>query len=563
MIQITFNIYEGILHNESAKFLNLSTVIIEKDLQDVEKFSAGIIATGEIQEQLFKLKNRTLSLYEKSQIEDNLTASLWSFVFEKNIASVNLIDVHGAQYSGGAPIPAAIMKPVITKAAQKKGALLLMEPIPKESSLICARQIRAISNLSLEPLGTLIIRVNIEQLVRRYTTGFGNYGDNLVIFSGKKVVYASNDLSKTAVPLLGFDNEKGYQVRKIKGKNYFIVYTKSTFSGWVYANVLPYEVIFKKIILMRNFVLIFFGLIFLFTIWISIKLARSLTRPIEILTAKIKRVENGAFEFDGASAFENTSETAPAAIRADEIGDLQRDFDIMIQKINVLIKENYTKQLIIKDTQFKALQAQINPHFLYNTLESINWLAKMNHQQEISQIVESLGKLLRNAISNKAQLITLKEEIELLLNYITIQRIRFGERLDFRLEIEDKWQGIFIPKLSLQPLVENSINYGLEQIPGVCRITVKSIDMGDDLCLVIEDNGPGLDPLILDKLDCGNIQPKGLGIGLKNINDRLKLIFGESFGINISGTTGSGARIMVRIPKTEEQDEYVQSFTRG
>jgi two-component system sensor histidine kinase YesM len=316
---------------------------------------------------------------------------------------------------------------------------------------------------------------------------------------------------------------------------------------------------------MRNFVLLIFLLIFLFTIWISIKLARSLTRPIEILTNKIKRVENGEFELEEASGLENSpeiaSKTAPVPIRVDEIGDLQRDFDIMIQKINVLIKENYTKQLIIKDTQFKALQAQINPHFLYNTLESINWLAKMNQQQEISQMVESLGNLLRNAISNKEQLITLKEEIRLLLNYITIQRIRFGERLDFRLEIEEQWQYLYIPKLSLQPLVENSINYGLEKIPGVCRITVKSVDMDDNLCLVIEDNGPGLDPLILEKLDRGNIQPKGLGIGLKNINDRLKLSFGENFGITITGKTETGARIMVRIPKTG--DENVQSFTGG
>ena len=138
--------------------------------------------------------------------------------------------------------------------------------------------------------------------------------------------------------------------------------------------------------------------------------------PIERLSARMKRVQLGHFDY--------SEDQGEPALSKDEAGQLQRNFRIMVQRIEELINENYVKQLAIKDTKFKALQAQINPHFLYNTLESINWSAKMNGQQQISQMVESLGSLLRSSISLKQPLIPLSEELDMINHYITIQKIR-------------------------------------------------------------------------------------------------------------------------------------------
>lgn len=235
--------------------------------------------------------------------------------------------------------------------------------------------------------------------------------------------------------------------------------------------------------------------------------------------------------------------------RNDEIGVLQRDFTIMIQKIDTLIKDDYTKQILIKDAQLKALQAQINPHFLYNTLDSINWMAKLNQQRDISVMVESLGNLLRSAISGKEPIITLKEEVQLLKDYLTIQKMRFGDRLQFQLEIDQQWLSLKIPKLILQPIVENSINYGLENTLGICRITVKAVPDSDCLNITVIDNGPGIPDELLKKLAQGEVKPKGSGIGLQNIDHRIKLIFGEEFGLSVTSELGVGTKVLIRIPK--------------
>jgi two-component system, sensor histidine kinase YesM len=545
-IQVILNIYEEILGNESAKVLNLSSITIENELKQVERFTYNTMSNLVIQKCLEQLKNE-LPKYESLQEQGVLTDCLLSTIIEQNIISVSVIDAWGNQYSGGDQIPELITRQIIPKAVAKKGTMILIEPFMGDSTLFCARQIRKIRNLSLEPLGMLIVRVDLARLVRQSTAGLVNKEVNLLIISGKKCIYFSNPLLKEMVTTLKFKGNSGYSMEKINGKNYFVAHTKSALTGWVYVNILPFETVFRQIKSMRSIVLFIFATLFCCTIFISMKFARTLTRPLEILTAKMKQVENGKFEIEDEYEYDESQ-------NKDEIGDLQKDFNIMIRKINTLIKEDYTKQIVIKDAQLKALLAQINPHFLYNTLESINWLAKLNKQADISMMVESLGYLLRSSISNQEQIITLEEEIRLIQYYITIQKIRFGERLDFRLEVDEKWNCIRIPKLSLQPVVENSINYGLEKILDVCRITVKASSESGSFVIIIADNGPGIDQVTLAKLEKGIIKPKGLGIGLKNINERIKLIFGEQFGIFITSELGEGTKVMIRIPKMEDEN---------
>lgn len=545
-IQITLSIYQGILYHEAAKVLNFSTRSIEDELRQIEKHSYNIITDPEIQQSLDKL-NDELPLYEKGKIEVNLTEKLWTFRFERNITTVNLIDGRGNQYTAGnKTIPEEYIQSIVTKAAEKEGSMVFIEPFSGESAIIGAREIRKIRGLSLETLGTLIIRINTVNLIKQLAFDSAGDNENLFILSGTESVYSAEPGLKATVASFVYDGDAGYSVKKIGGKNYFVVHTKSDFTNWLYVNVLPYDRVFQRVLMMRNIVLLIFLLLFLFTIFISMKMARNLTKPIEDLTAKMKRVENGEF------AMREEDSTEPE--RTDEIGALQKDFSIMIRKIDTLIKEDYTKQILIKDAQLRALQAQINPHFLYNALESINWRAKINKQNDISQMVESLGNLLRNAISDQEPLVTLRKEIQLLNDYITIQKVRFGGRLDFTLEIDEIWQELLIPKLTLQPIVENSINYGLEKMLDVCRITVRSTVSPDFLDITVEDNGPGIPPDLLEKLEKGEIKPKGLGIGLQNIDERLKLIYGEQYGITISSKLGKGTRVTIHVPKMRVQD---------
>jgi two-component system sensor histidine kinase YesM len=281
------------------------------------------------------------------------------------------------------------------------------------------------------------------------------------------------------------------------------------------------------------------------------RFARGITDPIEILNAKMKKVRFGNFEYH------EEQDQKPTAM--DEAGQLHRNFRIMLERINELIKENYQKQLTIKDTEFKALQAQINPHFLYNTLDSINWLARMNGQQHISRMVESLAFLLRSSIRLKAPLIPLKKELEIVRHYITIQQIRFEERLHFVLDIPMELSDYAIPKLSLQPIVENAIHYGLEQMTTPCSISIRARRDGDRLLLTVEDNGPGMEPSFLQMLERGEVKTRGSGIGLRNIDERIKLLFGSVYGIEIESERRVGTQVHLILPCEKGEQSDVQS----
>ena len=305
--------------------------------------------------------------------------------------------------------------------------------------------------------------------------------------------------------------------------------------------VIPYDEIFQAIITVKNTVLVVYSLLFVIIVILAMRFARGITTPIESLNAKMKKVQFGNFELEG----EPNKDSFPM----DEAGQMHRNFRIMIQRIQELITENYKKQLTIKETEFKALQAQINPHFLYNTLESINWMSKMNGQPQVSLMVESLGYLLRNSMSLNEPLIPLKREMEIVNNYIIIQKIRFEDKLEFMSDIPLEMLDVLIPKLSLQPIVENAINYALEQMLGVCKITIRAVHGPHGLALMVEDNGPGMDRKLLDDLKSGIVQPRGSGIGLRNIDERIKLLFGEAYGILIESERHVRTCVTLEIPQ--------------
>lgn len=546
VLQFTLTVYDGLIYQESAKVLNLSTISIESELKRIEKLSYYILSNLEIQQSLERLKTE-LTLAPALRLESGLRENLWVYACEQNIRSVNLVDLHGRQFSGGPSLVEPLVNQVIREGATGAGQLVFSEPYPGEQDLICIRQIRQIRGLSLEPLGTLALRVDIGEIVRQCTQGEWNAAVDLLIFSGQKTIYASEEELGSFGKRLDFSGDSGHYVQKINGINYFFTYTRSKLTGWTIVNILPYQTVFKQILWIRNALLLVFLVIFLFAIYISMQLARTITRPIEHLTETMKRAEQGDFE--------SPLDSEEQGGRRDEIGVLQSDFRKMLQKINILITENYTKQLAVKDAQFKALQAQINPHFLYNTLESVNWLAKVNHAHQIARMVQCLGNLLRSALSNNEAIIALGDEITLLNDYITIQKIRFGERLDFRLDLDSQWLNLCIPKLSLQPIIENAIHHGLEQTLNVCEIRVSAVSEPDALRIIVEDNGPGFPPDFLHKLERGEITPKGYGIGLKNIAERMRLIFGNAYGLSIDDSQHRGGRIMLRIPKSG--GEYV------
>ena len=544
-IQIALDIHQEIICQEAVKVLNFATKSIEDELRQIEKYAYNIIINAELQDTLEKLKNG-LSVYERGVLGKELTDRLWEWRFERNISSVNLIDCNGNQYAGGDQIPHELAMGIVSQVAVEEGSMAFLEPVGGNPSIIGARTIRKVRELSLAPLGTLIIRVDIEKIIQQLTYDTMENHKYLLITSGEKTVYSSFPDLDVSEGLVDDKENGGYQVVKVDGKSYFVVFNKSPFTNWLYTNILPYEDVFKQVIQMRRVVISIFGALFLITMLISLWMAGNLTKPMQKLITQMKLVESGEFEETMAQSLELE--------RGDEIGTLQRKFLKMVKRIKNLIQENYTKQLLVKEAQLRALQAQINPHFLYNALESINWRAKINQQTEISQMIESLGNLLRNAMSDQQHLVTVNEELKLIQDYIHIQKVRFGSRLDFKIELDRRWEQLLIPKLILQPLVENAINHGLEQMIEPCTIRITATESGAFLFLKVEDNGPGIPPDLLRKLQMQETKPDNLGIGLKNIDERLKLVYGKEYGLTLTSQVGAGTRVMVKIPKEKVEN---------
>lgn len=544
--QYVFSIYDGQIYEKSSRVLNLSSTAIETELKRLQQLSYRILAEEQVQEWLTLLKKNP-SDYDRLIISQYLVDRLISYSGEEPyLYSIQIMDAKGNEHEGGniLRMDEERKRHILDVAAEGMGENRWMYPDSKDSALIATREIRSFhkSNFDLEYLGTLVIRINIEKIVRDIASEEGG----VMIVSEGHVIFPSEpsfDLSRIAKPMSAV---KGYEIQKIDGKEYFIAQIQSLNTGWTYLNITPFNQIFDRIIFIKEMVVFVFIAIFAVVILLGIRFSYSLTGPIDELMVRMKLAEKGNFE--EANLFPPGGQVA-----MNEIGLLQRSFRFMIERINTLIQENYANRLLIKETEFKALQSQINPHFLYNTLESINWMAKVNRQSKISEMVEALAYLLRHSVDLKEPIITLGEEIDIVRSYVTIQKIRFEERLVFKLDVPEELMDRAIPKLTLQPLMENAIHYALESTIEPCEISIRGWSSEDGIFLAVEDTGPGMPRGMIERLRNGEVTTKGKGIGLLNIDDRIKLAFGEAYGIQVDEAAEHGASIILSLPKGQEE----------
>lgn len=545
-LQYIFHAYDEMLYAQSAQTINNSIGDIENEIRNIEKLSLTIATDSRIQEQLSKVKEMT-NEYDRAQTLTDFKNKIFVYMLtEKHISSIHFMNNAGYSLMVGqsAQIPEeSKMEEVLIKARQAKGGNVWVDPDAAHPYLLAAREIRSTGSDLLEPLGTLIFQVNIDSVVHQHQTLTKDSG-YLYIWKGDQPIYTSDEGFQPSVAMM--DNKQGYTIQKVGGLSSFIAYTTSKDTGWTYFSILSYNDIFKKKNDLRFALLVVVFLLFITVIAISYGFARGITKPIERLTQQMRYAEKGDFEWIVTNSLDTD--------RSDEVGYLQKRFFIMIRRIDTLIEENYTRQMLLKDTEYRALQAQINPHFLYNTLTSINWMARTSGQAAISRMVEALSRLLRNAISNNVQVITLGEEIGLIQDYMSIQKVRFESELHFLLDIDEKFNGYRIPKMSIQPIVENAIKHGLENMLGDCTITIAAVEGEEGIDISITDNGPGMDEIALEQLRKFEIPSKGTGIGLKNIHERLRLMFGESAGLHFESSVGMGTTVTIKLPKESVSD---------
>jgi two-component system sensor histidine kinase YesM len=537
IFQLLTIIYEGKIYEESAENLNLSSHVLDEELEKIETLSFQISTEDFTQNNLEYLKDESYN-FQVYLTQAKLIERMTMIANQDSyINSISLIDANGQSIEVGRGIEnRENIDDHLEKVDSAEGGNVWITSNNNEF-LLASRAIKQKKGLSLDHLGYIIITIHMDSFIESALNYLSNY--NFIITIDDQIIHKGNFLDNQINSLLSMESIKEYDISEVGGEEYFVTKEESDFSNITYYNMRPFEDVVSTKKLISRLMVGYFILMLVLTIFLSRKSAQAISKPIEQLTKMMKQVQNGNFD-----PVYHTEEP----YLKDEIGDLQHNFYIMLDKINELIKENYTKQLLIKETEYKALQSQINPHFLYNTLDSINWLARVNDQKKISNMVEALGNMLRNIISKKAPLITIKEELEIIEHYITIQKYRYGDRLSFKLDYDESLEMSRIPKLTIQPLVENSIQHGLEEMTTKCNILVQVTQKKGLLQILILDNGPGMDEETIKHIYNGNIKPKGSGIGLYNINERIRLMFREGCHVKVLSKKGLGTKIKIVLP---------------
>ena len=541
------NAYETKLYEEAAEVLHLASTTIDNELKKIEDLSFSIMTDNTIQEHLRRVKAQEPG-YELYQRRADLLDRLVVLAQDQPyIASIRLVDATGVELIAGyIPRQKEDAGELTRHAELAEGGNRWLPGAPGDDLLTSVRLIRNKENLQLDHLGLLVIYVNMRTLVDRFL----DLSDNRLysVFKDGELLHATGDGGVPAEAEERFSGSKGYAIFDFDGRKRFATWYRSRDGEFLHVNMIDFDRIARKTASIRSGMVAFYVVMGALFLLIASRAARGITRPLERLIEKMKLVPKSGFVLPVTEEDRQLSR--------DETGEIHRHFRIMIEKINELISENYEKQLLIRETEYRALQAQINPHFLYNTLDTVAWMARINKQRDISQLVESLGRLLRAIIGKRETLVRLSDELEILSHYVTIQRFRFGDRLEFLLACDETLRDALIPKLTIQPLVENAVVHALEATDGVCTIEVDIGPAESGMEIRVCDDGPGIDEEVAAAVKAGTMKPKGSGIGLANIEERLRLLFGENADLVVQRRPEGGTAVTIRMPvrRKEETD---------
>ncbi len=330
-----------------------------------------------------------------------------------------------------------------------------------------------------------------------------------------------------------------------EGKEYYVCGQYNGVTGWKTFSIVSLNDFFPQAReLQREVFTLVLAAVLLAAIVIFL-ISYTFTRPIGNLMNAMKKVEEGDFgiQVDHGSP--------------DEIGRLTASFNFMVRRIDHLVKEVYQEKIAQKNAELEALQSQINPHFLYNTLDSINWMLIDIGADDISDVVVSLGDILKYSIHGKDVLVSLDEEIQYIESYLCIQKNRLEERLTVTLKIQDEARGCLVPKLILQPIIENAILHGVEPQKDGGEIRITAWIEEHDLRVKIQDNGNGMDEDELKRcrsLIYGETGGKD-SIGMRNVHRRLLLHYGEGYGITIESRLHEGTTVNLLLPESKKMSD--------
>ncbi|PFH92067.1 sensor histidine kinase [Bacillus sp. AFS088145] len=510
--------------------------------KQIDTLSNQLMTNETVQQILLGLKNGESVDFAKRQ---SLIRVINNFLaYSNGISSFELYSSEGNRIFpfGDKNLSSVIDEKWVKEAEAEKGRLVWVGKDPKNSNYSYAIRRVSLMDRWFSNGGYLVVRI--------LNSYFQVEESNLSPGEKDYMMLLDRDLTPIT-DNYGIDIQKflleGYESIKVNKKQYMIVTQPSTKTGWTLVILKPTSFLNERVTPVRKATLLSGAIGFIIFVISSIILATMITRPIKKLTKTMKNAKMDELKINKESA---------ASL---EIIELNRTYNQMVENTNHLIQVVYEKELLRSQTELKALQAQIDPHFLYNTLNALYWSLDDRGEEDLAEIVIAMSGLFRYTIgnANSSEWVTIQAALDQIERYLQIMKMRLGERLLWEISVEPNLLAIKIPKLLIQPLVENAIMHGIESSreQGTVLVKIKRINDSSNLLVTVKDNGPGINREALKALNLAikndNVSSfKGMGMALTNVNKRIKLYY-EGYdlsGLRLESEIGKGTTVLFEVP---------------
>lgn len=401
-------------------------------------------------------------------------------------------------------------------------------------------------------LGIAILYLNEEKIASVYLNNRTNKNDRFYLLDGNNHIISSGlksdlyhnfntHISLGSLKLTDFSNDES-RITHINGKQSLVSVKVFDKLGWKIISIVPLDEITMENKQITRLILIIGALCLIFAFITAYIVSVTITKPILNMAGIMHSIKQGNMELRAK------------AYSTDEIGQLGEGFNNLMERIQELMHQIYNEQKWKRESDFKLLQSQIKPHFLYNTLETIIAFIKLDLKDNAIRTTKALAAFYRTSLNKGNDIITIGDEVQLNENYLSIQKFRYMEYLDYKLEFDEAILHYNIPKLTLQPLIENAIYHGIKEKQEKGFLSIKGYLDNDRIKIEVLDNGVGMDQETIDQLLHPNNQMEHpVSFGVNNVNARLKLLYGECYGLTIESKKNNYTKVTVLLPVTVAQ----------
>jgi len=390
-----------------------------------------------------------------------------------------------------------------------------------------------------EVLGVVLIDMRLAVIEDLFTgSPLGKGGFLYIADSSGEMVYAPMNRVVYRIPIASLPGSSSSVILSAGGAEYQVLAQTSSYTGWRTIGVFSLSESLREVLMIRSLTYAIGGITMLLAIVAAFFFASSIAKPVLDLRSLMKRVEGGdlSVRFSGSLG--------------DEIGELGIGFNEMIERIQSLIDQVYAEQRSKREAELHTLQEQIKPHFLYNTLDTIQWMAQEHRIDDVVNIVGALTSLFRIGLNRGREYIPLVEEIEHVESYLRIQKMRYEDKFDYSIACDETLRGKRVLRLILQPLVENAIYHGIKERRGHGNLSVEARAEAGELFIAVYDDGVGMREAMVESLNASLEEggPVVGGYGIRNVHERIRLTFGKPYGLSFKSVFGEGTKVTIRHP---------------